>query len=168
MALVNIPPFEESGPLLSMFHSTRYSTNNIPLQVEHSLTESNTVYPRNDKTDVVMSNVNRTYFNEHNNRFLPVVENSRSKNLNTSTHDIGVTNRFIDRKLIQKNTYYIESDAQSNILDGSRMSSTPYTNQSYGTNYNSSSSVNTSGLKTFPAYRQRLDPEINSYQQRFN
>lgn len=157
----------DSGPLM-MALPTRYSADNAPLNRTYSLTQSNTVYPRNNKSSVVMNNVNPTYSDEHSNRYLPIVDNTRSKDLNGSTHDIGITTRYIDRKLIKKNTYYIESDGQSNILDGSHMTSTPYTNQSYGKNYNSSSSVNTSGLKTFPAYRQRLNSNLNNQQQRMN
>ena len=159
----NNPIFREGGPL-SVSHTSRYSMKNTPIQAEYSIAEFNTVYPRNNKDNVTMSRVKRTYLDVNNERSVPLVDNSRSKDLNTFRHDIGLTDRFISRENIPRNTYHIQSDVERDIRNTYHVSSTPYIKQSSGNIYTSTTPVNTSGLRTFPGDKQFLSPEINNRQ----
>tara|TARA_B100001175_G_scaffold130750_1_gene111086 strand:+ start:790 stop:1296 length:507 start_codon:yes stop_codon:yes gene_type:complete len=150
-------------PLISVADSDRYIN---PPRINYSIKTLDTIAPRNNKSDVVMGNEKRTNSATHTSRPVPMVYKSRSKDLNTSTHDIGVTNRFIDRRSIQKNNYYIGSDIDVAIKDNYSIGSTPYTNQSEVNSY--TSHVNTTGLRSFPGNRTHLNSSINNHQARNN
>ena len=157
----------KTSPLISVSHPTRYLMDkNPPPKIDYSITNSK-VFPQNNKNSVAMMNGERTYLYKGNDRYLPLVEKTRSKSLGMHTNATGVNDRFMYKKNLPRNSYYILQDIQGDVEDTTYIKPIPYTNNKLRNTYELP--VNTNNLLNFPnGIVKRLNHNLTSYQQRFN
>ena len=104
-------------PLLTIEDSSRY-LNKKPTRVDYSIMNAGFNLNQNNKNDVEMANAPRTYPDVSYNMPIPLVNNSRNKNLNANLNDLGLNKRFLHQNDAPRNdAYFILWDNQGFVED---------------------------------------------------
>lgn len=104
-------------PLLTIADSSRY-LNKKPALINYSIMQSGINLNQNNKNTVEMANAPRTYPDMSYNMPLPLVQNTRNKNLAVDLNEMGLNRRFLQQNdAPRNNAYFLLSDNQGFIED---------------------------------------------------